>query len=97
MKNKKYPYELKKQVVELYYEGESAINLTERFDLSNRRRVYEWTTIVREHGYSALEYGIPKERDTGEGEADETILRKEVSRLKLENEYLKKLLDLKRG
>lgn len=94
-KIKRYPYELKKEVVELYFEGESATELTEKFNISNRRRIYDWVAIVREHGYTALERGVPKTTD--EIESQETTLKEENTRLKLENEYLKKLLDLKRG
>jgi len=94
-KNKKYPYELKKEVVELYFEGESAVDLTEKFNISNRRRVQEWMTIVRKHGYVALERGVPKTTD--ESESEESSIKEENTRLKLENAYLKKLLDLKRG
>lgn len=95
MKNKKYPYELKKQVVELFFEGKSAIELTGKFNLNNRRRIYDWVAIVREHGYTALEYGVPKSES--ENSNEDRMLKEENTRLKLENEYLKKLLDLKRG
>ena len=60
MKQMKYPYELKKQVVELFFEGESVPELTKRFSIKSRRRIYDWVAIVREHGYTALEYGVPK-------------------------------------
>lgn len=95
MKQQKYPYELKKQVVELYFEGESAPEITSKFNLSNRRRVYDWVNIVKEHGYTALENGIPKVKH--EVDVKDAGLKEENTRLKLENEYLKKLLDLQRG
>ena len=94
MKQMKYPYELKKQVVELFFEGESVPELTKRFSIKSRRRIYDWVAIVREHGYTALEYGVPK--TTNEKDRETSDLKKENARLKLENEYLKKVLDLRR-
>jgi len=91
---KKYPYELKKQVVELFFEGESAADLTEKFEISNSRRIYDWTKIVREHGYKGLEYGVSRISNDSK---EDVSLAVENNRLRLENEYLKKLLDLKRG
>lgn len=88
MKKKKYPYELKKQVVELYFEGESAVDLREKFNIRNRRRIYEWVATVREHGYTALEFGVPMNKS--ESELADNTLKEENTRLKLENEYLKR-------
>src|SRR5699024_12130733 len=93
-KLRKYPYELKKQVVELYFEGESAVELTEKINIRNRRRIYDWVAIVREHGFTALEHGVPK--NESEIELEDNTLREENTRLKLENKYLKKLLEMKR-
>ena len=94
-KRRKYPYELKKQVVELYFEGESPTELTKQFNIGNRRRIHEWVSIVKQHGYSALECGVPKSKSDVDPQVD--ALKEENTRLKLENEYLKKLLELKRG
>ncbi|TCP16200.1 helix-turn-helix protein [Scopulibacillus darangshiensis] len=93
---RKYPYDLKKQVVEMYLEGHPLNELVEKFDLGNVRRVYEWAKRVREGGYKALndQRGLKskgKRRKNGETPEEE------IERLKLENQYLKKLLDLKRG
>ena len=51
----KYPYELKKQVVELFFEGESVPELTKRFSIKSRRRIYDWVAIVREHWNTAYQ------------------------------------------
>lgn len=93
-KIRRYPYELKRQAVELYFEGESAPTVQEKFKINNVRRVFEWVEIVRKFGYSALEYGVPK---TAREDLEKNELREENTRLKLENELLKKLVDLKRG
>ena len=95
-KNKRYTYEFKKRMVELYYEGESAQELAEKYDIPNRRRVQEWVQIVRENGYESLQYGKPKSNNHKDSAVKQS-LQKENARLKLENEYLKKLVKLKRG
>lgn len=91
-----YTFELKKQVVELYLEGYSAMELKERFGLRDRRRVSEWAKKVRDAGTMDVL------KDT-RGLANKGITRKkkesmveENERLKLENLYLKKLIELKR-
>lgn len=90
-----YTYELKKKVVELYFEGNTSQELADAYDIANRRRVSEWVKIVREHGYDALKFGIPKD-DRLEEKIKNQKLRKEIERLKLENEYLKKRIKLER-
>lgn len=95
-KKQTYSFDLKKQVVEMYLEGTSVIDLTDKFNLGNRRRVYEWVDKVRTGGYEALKdlRGI---NSKGKSKKEKESLEEENERLKLENEYLKKLLDLKRG
>lgn len=93
---KKYPVELKKQVVEMYLEGHSPTDLVKKFEIKNVRRVYEWAAKARKHGYGALDdkRGL---NSTGRKKKEAQTLEEKYERLKLENEYLKKLLDLKRG
>ncbi|MBS4171887.1 helix-turn-helix domain-containing protein [Bacillus sp. FJAT-49736] len=96
MKAKKiYPYELKKQVVEEYMEGNSASELGEKYDV-DRRRVHDWVKRVKAGGFQALvdSRGI---KSKGKRKKEEESLQEKYEKLQLENMYLKKLLDLKRG
>ncbi|MEH7239581.1 helix-turn-helix domain-containing protein [Bacillus sp. JJ1562] len=90
-----YPYDLKKQVVEMFLEGHSASELAKKFEIKNQRRVYDWVEKVRADGYSALN-DTRGQKSKGKSKKKKT-LEEEFELLKLENEYLKKLLDLKRG
>jgi transposase-like protein len=87
---RKYSYDLKKQVVEKYFEGYSVPDLVQEFDIKNRRRVYEWIHKVKQGGYEAL-------YDGRRLKTKKNHQITEIERLKLENEYLKKLLELQRG
>lgn len=90
-----YSFELKKKVVELYFEGYSAVDLKEQFDINNRRRVSEWAKKVREAGtFDVLKdtRGLANKGKTKNKMESQTD---EIERLKLENLYLKKLLELK--
>src|SRR5699024_6689594 len=91
-----YSYDLKKQVVEMYFEGYTVAELVNKFDIKNRRRVYEWTAKVREFGYDGL-YDMRGSRSNGKKKKEQETLEEKYKRLELENMYLKKLLDLKRG
>jgi len=94
-KKKKYPYELKKQVVEEYLEGIPASDLEEKFDVY-RRRITEWTSIVRERGFEGLEDHRGK-KSKGKSKHEEKSLEEKYELACLEIEYLKKLLHLQRG
>ena len=94
-KKRNYTFEEKKEVVELFFEGHKASVLTKRFNISNRRRIYEWAKIVQDtKSFESL-------RDTrgqmNKGRIKQEDLAEENERLKLEILYLKKLLQLKRG
>lgn len=98
---KKYNYETKKKVVQLYYEGHSVTRLTEDYDLSHRNRIYEWRDKVKGGGYEALldrrgkkSQGRPPKESI---ETQEETLQQENERLQLQVTYLKKLLELERG
>lgn len=88
----KYSYDLKKQVVEKFFEGYGVPELMEEFQIK-KRTVYDWITKVKEGGYEALYDNRGMKNRKTEKESYMT----EIERLRLENEYLKKLLDLKRG
>lgn len=95
-KLRKYPYETKKQIVELFLEGHSAKDLAEQYDIRNSRRVTEWVNKARGSGFEALEDSRGA-HSKGKKRKEEKSLEEENERLQLEVEYLKKLLDLKRG
>lgn len=95
-KKQKYSYDQRKQVVEKYLQGELVENLVEEFQLSNRAMVYDWVKKVRANGYAALNdrRGL---HNKGKKNKEEPTLQEKYDRVCLENQYLKKLLDLKRG
>lgn len=91
-----FDFQTKKEIVELYFEGYSAVELAKKFEVVNRRRITEWAKKVRDAGtFDAL-------KDTrglgGKGRTKEKkeAVEEEIERLKLENLYLKKLIDLQR-
>lgn len=90
-----YTFDFKKEVVEKYFEGYSAIELAKEYNI-NRRRVTEWAKKVKEGGFHAL-YTMREKVNKKKQSPSEKSLEEKYIRLKLENEYLKKLLDLKRG
>lgn len=79
----------------MYFEGYSMKELVEKFNIKNRSTLYEWVCKAREYGFKSLEdhRGLYKTKK----ENDEQSIEEKYEKLKLENEYLKKLLDLKRG
>jgi len=96
MSNKKYPYELKKQVVEEYLEGNPTSELVKKFEIGNSRRITEWVSIVRESGFEGLEDQRGK-KSKGKSKKEEKSLEEKYELACLEIEYLKKLLHLQRG
>ena len=83
-------------MVELYFEGYSAEELAKKHNIGHRSRINEWVRAVREAGtFDVLKphqgqiKKIPKEKKLS--------LEKENERLALENLYLKKLLELRKG
>lgn len=94
-KYRRYSFELKKKAVELYFEGHRAQDIADQLELGDRRRVTEWVKLVREaNTFDALlpNQGLPRKNS-----ANKETLQEENERLKLENLYLKKLLDLRKG
>lgn len=95
-KLKNYTFELKKEVVELYLEGYSAVDLTKQFELNNRRRVSEWAKKVRDAGTFDVLNDTRGLANKGVTKKKKESMAEENDRLKLENLYLKKLIELKR-
>ena len=96
--NSKYPYEVKKEVVDRFLAGESKMELAAEFELSSPQLVTSWVRSWRAGGDDAL-IPKPKGRPPGKGVkqpvTEEEQLRKRVKYLEAENAYLKKLRDLR--
>jgi transposase len=96
--NTKYPFEVKKEVVERFIAGETKMELAAAFDLSSPTLVQKWVRQWRESGDAAL---IPKPKGRPSGKSveatltEEELLRKQLKLLEAENAYLKKLRDLR--
>ena len=90
-----YSFEIKKEIVGLYFEGHSAVDLAKRFELSDRRRVLEWAKKVREAGTLEVLRDARGLANKGRNKESKETLEEEVARLKLEVMYLKKLINLK--
>lgn len=90
--SKTHSYDFKKRIVEKYFEGYAVRDLLKEYQLK-KRTVYDWITLVKEGGYEALYDRRGRKNRKNEKEHYLT----ENERLRLENEYLKKLLDLKKG
>lgn len=94
-KPRMYTFEEKKEVVELFFEGFTVNDLMERFDISNRRRIYEWSKKVRDaNSFEALK---DRRGSMNKGRKKKESIEEENDRLKLEVLYLKKLIRLKKG
>ena len=95
-KKQYYPFEMKKKVVELYFEGHSATDLAKRFDLTSRKRVTDWVSKVRKAGTMDALNDTRGLSNKGITRKKKESMLEENERLKLEILYLKKLIDLKR-
>ena len=78
---KKYPEEFKKQIVELYENGKTVINLAREYGLVEQT-IYKW--IHRYETVSKDELG----QDVSQ--ADINAMKKRIAELEMENEILKK-------
>lgn len=95
-KHKRYSYELKKTVVEKYFQGYPLKELVKEYNISAERVANRWVNKVREGGYEALKdkrgiksLGRPKRNE-------EETMNEIIERQALQIEYLKKLLELER-
>lgn len=95
-KHKKYSFEIKKKVVELYFEGQSAITIAKENNISSDRRVLAWSKKVREaNSFEVLRDTRGRRKQSVKNQKE--TLEEENERLRIENLYLKKLLDLRKG
>ena len=93
-----YSVEVKKEVVDRFLAGETALNLAKVFELSSEQLVKNWVRRWRVSGDDGLK-PKPKGRPKGRGKpvvlSEEDKLRRENEKLRAENAYLKKLRDLR--
>ena len=78
---KKYPEEFKKQIVELYENGKSVINLASEYSLVEQT-IYKWI-----HRYETVSKDESGKYVT---QADINAMKKRIAELEMENEILKK-------
>jgi len=94
-KNKHYDEALKLEVVKRYLAGESTSLLVKEYEISDAKRIYLWVkkyqkgeTLGEVRGKSSLQTGVIK----GRKRKKEESIEEENTRLRMENEILKKLL-----
>lgn len=80
-KNKHYPEEFKKQIVELYENGRTVIELAREYGLVEQT-VYKWI-----HRYEPVGKNEKGETVT---QADVKAMQRRIAELEMENEILKK-------
>ena len=78
---KKYPEEFKKQIVELYENGKTVINLAREYGLVEQT-IYKWI-----HRYESVS---KDEKWNDISQADINAMKKRIAELEMENEILKK-------
>ena len=82
MSSKKYDVDFKKTIVDLYQSGKGVTELSREYGLS-KSNIYKWVSLY-----------APVKTSTGEVTNNDEILKlkKEMSKLKEENEILKKVV-----
>ena len=87
-----YSFDIKKEVVQRHFAGETAMDLAREFGLSSEQLVNGWSWKWRKGGDDALK-PKPKGRPKGSAKpkvlSEEDKLRRENERLRAENAYLK--------
>lgn len=93
-----FSFEIKKEVVDRFINGESKMELARQFGLSSDQLVTHWVRAWRAGGDQALQpkpKGRAKRSTSSTPLTEEDRLRREVEKLQAENAYLKKLQDLR--
>ena len=93
-----FSFEIKKEVVDRFINGESKMELARQFGLSSDQLVSYWVRAWHAGGDQALQpkpKGRPKGSASSKPLTEEDRLRREVEKLRAENAYLKKLRDLR--
>ena len=84
-KNKRYPEEFKKQIVELYENGKSVNDLAREYGLIEQTS-YKWI-----HRYEPF---VKNEQGKTVTQADVKAMQRRIAELEMENEILKKATDI---
>lgn len=82
-----YPFSLKAEAVQLYLKGLTHRQITEQLNISDPQRVKKWMRIYRERGIDGLKDGRGNPKPV-------TEVQQKIQRLELENEVLKKWLQI---
>lgn len=99
-KNKNYSIEIKLKAVKMYLEeGLSSLQIAKLLDLSSKNRVLLWSKRYKEFGIDGLKErrGSVKSPLRGRPKKNFNSVEEEMEKLRVENEYLKKLLEYRRG
>ena len=97
---KNYPYETKKQAVELYFEGLSTKEVAERLEIQNPSSIRYWSGLVKEaKSFDVLREKRrgPREAGSGAPKTELEVTKAKLERAELEIMYLKKLIALRKG
>ncbi|WP_219844156.1 helix-turn-helix domain-containing protein [Arthrobacter sp. MYb222] len=95
---KQYSFETKKEIVDRFLAGETAMELAAKFNVSSDVLVADWVRLWRKGGDDAL---MPKPKGRPKGSvpksplSEEDKLRQENKRLLAKVAYLEKLRDLR--
>lgn len=93
-----YPFDIKKEIVTRFINGETKMELAKEFGLSSDTLVSTWARAWRKNGDEALKpkpKGRPKGATQPKPLTEEDKLRRQIEKLQAENAYLKKLRDLR--
>ena len=91
-----YSYDIKAQAVEMFLEGHPMKDILAKYEIKNSRRVYEWVEKVKENGYKALNDQRGK-KSKGKTKTESETYKEAYERKCIENDLLKKLINLERG
>ena len=95
---KSYAYEIKKQAVELYFEGSSTNEIAARLEIQNPASIRDWARQVKEtKSFDVLREKRRGPRDTPAPKTELEVTKAKLERSELENMYLKKLIALRKG
>lgn len=93
---KSYSYDIKAQAVEMFLEGHPLEDILNKYEIRHKRRVYDWVNKVKKYGYKALNDQRGK-KSQGKTKTESLTYKEAYERKCMENDLLKKLINLERG